>query len=370
MRLPMTVSIMTLLLVSGSAFATSGGVHLCVSAGKLFPESTEKLQETVHRFLEEAQAPAPTEPLIACVVPHGPYGISGRVAAEAFKHLRKGQYKRVIVLGASHANMAFENCSIAAVDAYATPMGLVPMDARAVRTLCYSALFSARSMRYAHLQRGFLTKSKRQPLHEYEHSIDIILPFLQDRLGDFELVPILVGKLVGGNNRFSEKRAEAIATHLRKLLDGETLLVVSTDFTHFGNDFSFRPFNSDIFNKIEQLDRAGLKRLALNDSEAFEDFIKKSKVPICGLDALRVLLKILPKRAYGTLLGHEMSGRFYNDENRSVSYAAMNFYLSDKQRPKAPVAPPAPKKVTPDAPDDEVRKAPITFTNAGARSKE
>lgn len=316
-----------------SAAPEEGVVRLCVSAGRMFPETEPELRATVTRLLDEAKAPVPTEPLFACVVPHGPYGISGKVAAEAFKYLKPGQFKRVIVLGASHAEMAFEDCSMDAVDAYATPMGFVPLDKVAVRTLTYSTLFATRALRYNHKEKGFLSESERKPLHEYEHSIEMVLPFLQERLGKFELVPILVGELTNGTGQYNEKRTEAVAMQLKRIMDSETLLVVSTDFTHFGNDFSYRPFDSDILNKIDKLDDAGLTRLAANDYDGFEKFIHSTKVPICGLNALRVLEKLLPSNAHGVLLGHDTSGRFYNDENRSVSYASMNFYLSDKPRP-------------------------------------
>lgn len=347
--------------------ATSGGVRLCVGAGQMFPETAEGLRDSVVGLLNEAEAPAPPGPLVAMVVPHGPYGISGAVAAAAFKHVEKGQFDRVIVLGASHADMTFQGCSIAAVDAYATPMGLVPLDKEAVRKLCYSALFGIRSMRYEHLQRGFLTESERKPLHEYEHSIEIVLPFLQERLGSFELVPILVGRLTDGSERYSEMRTEAVAEILRDIIDEKTLIVVSTDFVHFGNDFSYRPFSTDILNKIDELDMAGLKHLGTNDFDAFDHFIKTSQAPICGLNALRVLLKVLPDNARGTILGHATSGRFYNNENRSVSYASMNFYLLDNP-------PPRPKKIPRETAETAREKgsasarhgkAPVTITNTG-----
>jgi len=333
------VAIVIVVVAISSALAEQGVVRLCVSAGKLFPETEEGLRTTVTRLLDEAKAPEPTEPLFACVVPHGPYGISGKVAAEAFKHLKPGQYKRVIILGASHAEMSFEDCSMDAVDVFATPMGFVPLDKVAVRTLTYSTLFATRALRYNHRDNGFLSETERKPLHEYEHSVEIVLPFLQQRLGKFELVPILVGQLTNGTGQYSEKRTEAVAAQIKRIMDHETLLVVSTDFTHFGNDFSYRPFNDDIFNRIDKLDKVGLDRLAANDYEGFEAFIEKTKVPICGLNALRVLEKLLPANAYGKVLAHDTSGRFYKDENRSVSYASVNFYLSDTPRPGAMPAP-------------------------------
>ncbi len=329
------IAIVVVLVAVSATVAEEGVVRLCVSAGKLFPETEADLRTTVTRLLDEAKAPEPTEPLFACVVPHGPYGISGKVAAEAFKHLKPGQFKRVIVLGASHAEMSFEDCSMDAVDVFATPMGFVPLDKVAVRTLTYSTLFATRALRYNHQDNGFLSETERKPLHEYEHSVEIVLPFLQQRLGKFELVPILVGQLTNGTGQYSEKRTEAVAAQIRRIMDHETLLVVSTDFTHFGNDFSYRPFDDDIFNKIDKLDKVGLDRLAANNYEGFEAFIKKTKVPICGLNALRVLEKLLPANAYGKVLAHDTSGRFYNDENRSVSYASVNFYLSSTTRPSA-----------------------------------
>lgn len=341
--------------IASFAVAEQGVVRLCVSAGRYFPATDEELRATVTRFLDEAQAPASEDPLYACVVPHGPYGISGKVAAEAFKYLKPGQFKRVIVLGASHAGVDFEDCSIDAVDTYATPMGFVPLDKKAVRTLTYSTLFSTRSLRYNHEQKGFLTESERKPIHEYEHSIEMVLPFLQQRLGQFELVPILVGQLTDGTGEFSEKRAEAVAMQLLRVIDRETLIVVSTDFTHFGNDFSYRPFENDIPARIEKLDKAGLTRLASNDFDAFEDFIKKTKDPICGLNALRVLEKVLPVNAYGKLLARDTSGRFYKDENRSVSYASMNFYVSSAPRPSVM---PDPVEATRLGPPEEASAAP------------
>lgn len=353
-----TILITTILaLLAGTALAEPGVVRLCVSAGRLFPETEADLRAAVTRYLDEAQPPVPNAPLAACVVPHGPYGISGKIAAAAFKHLKPGQYTRVIVLAASHAEMDFEDCSIDAVDAYATPMGFVPLDKAAVRTLTYSALFSTRSLRYNHEQRGFLTESERKPLHEYEHAIELVLPFLQERLGDFKLVPILVGQLTNATGQFSESRAETVADQLSRIIDDKTLLVVSTDFTHFGNDFSYRPFDNDIFNRIEKLDNAGLERLADNNFDEFEDFVRKTKVPICGHNALRVMLKLLPKNAKGTLLARDTSGRFYNDENRSVSYASMNFYLTERPRPSIQ---PDPVEATRLAPLPEAEQAPAT----------
>lgn len=368
-------SLLGLFLIAATILPTGAAplesIRLCVSAGTLFPETREGLHEATVRLLNEAEAPEVADSLYACLVPHGPYGISGKIAAQAFKHLKPGQFERVIVLGASHAQIEFEDCSIPDVDAYATPLDFVPLDLMAVRKLTYSPLFNSRSMRYTHEQKGFLSTTERKPLHEYEHSIEMVLPFLQERLGNFTLIPILVGRLYNPELQYNpervEERAQAIATHIRKLMDGKTLLVVSSDFVHFGNDFSYRPFETDVFKRIEKLDRAGLTRLAANDYAEFESFHRKSgEVPICGLNAIRVLLKVLPRNAYGELLGLDCSGRFYNDENRSVSYASMNFYLGPHKRPKPDLPPllderaeevaPPPKTETPTAP-------PVTLTN-------
>ena len=89
-------------------------VHRPVGPGLLYPNTTSKMLKAIFELLEEAEGPSPKARLLACVAPHSALGLSGEVAAEAFKDLRPGQYDRVMVLAPAHY-ASFSGCSIAAV---------------------------------------------------------------------------------------------------------------------------------------------------------------------------------------------------------------------------------------------------------------
>ena len=99
-------------------------------------------------------------------------------------------------------------------------------------------------------------------LHQREHSIEVELPFLQVALGQFKLVPILVGGLAPGD-------AEKIAAALREYLTPSTLVVISSDFTHYGPNYDYLPFTQDVEQNLRKLDmgavdlhpQEGLRRL-------------------------------------------------------------------------------------------------------------
>jgi AmmeMemoRadiSam system protein B len=189
-------------------------VRLSVAAGPLYPMDVDTLRRVVNNFCDGADVVAREERLLACVVPHGGYGLSGEVAGHAFKDLKPGQYSRVIVLAPSHF-AAFESCSIVAARAYVTPLGFVPIDQEAVRELNFSPLISTRGLRYK--SSDFLSSSQYVKLHEEEHSIEAVLPFLQERLGNFSLVPILVGELgdASGKGSVRRNRIESIAAKIK-----------------------------------------------------------------------------------------------------------------------------------------------------------
>lgn len=292
-------------------------VRKSIANGPMYPEKREDVLKALNRFYEGVTYSPPNQKLIACVVPHSAWGFCGPIDAAAFKELEVGQYERVIVLAPPH-NMGFEGCSIPAVEAFTIPLGLIPLDGKVIGQLNYSALVSLRGVNY--------TKSTKPKLHETETSIENVLPFLLERIGPFFLVPMLVGDLKELDGKLSVARIEAVADALREVMDEKTLLVVSTDFTHFGNDFSFRPFSTDVSANIEKLDREAIRLLMEKDFDGLVRFLEKTNAPICGEASLLVLLKLLPPEARGEFLGYTQSMAKTKDQNRSVSYAAINFY--------------------------------------------
>ncbi len=305
--------------------------------GTHYPDTPESLLAKVQELFAAADAPDIAEPMAGCIASPGPYGLAGPVTAQAFKNIKPGQYDRVIILSAAH--MAdIENCSVEAVDAFVTPLGPVPLDEDALRQILFSPLFTARSLYYQ-------AKAQRAQVHEYEYGVEVLLPYLQERLHEFKLVPILVGRLNDAAGKFNPATVDAIAKVLRPIVTDRTLVVASSSFTSFGNDFSNRPFNDNIIANIEHLDRQAFDCLMAMDVKCFTAYLDATKNVIDGRHPIEILLKLMPPQARARILGYEVSASKTGDLNRSVSYAAFTFH--DPSRPPL------------DARPDKVRPLPL-----------
>ncbi|MCH2379431.1 MAG: AmmeMemoRadiSam system protein B, partial [Pedosphaera sp.] len=144
----------------------------------------------------------------ALVVPHAGHIYSGPIAGVAYASVRHlaNRIERVVLLGPAH-RVAFKGIAVPSVDAHATPLGDIPVD--------WQSVAQALSLPQVHIS---------DAVFEGEHSLEVHLPFLQRTLGEFALVPFLVG----------DATPEAVEQILRKLWGGpETLIVISTDLSHF-----------------------------------------------------------------------------------------------------------------------------------------
>jgi MEMO1 family protein len=288
-----------------------------IVAGIWYPAEKDKLVAEVERCMSDSDASAPPGRIMACIVPHAPYSTFGTVAGAAFKLLKGQQYNRVVVLAPAHYS-AFRGCSIPSVQGYRTPLGDIPLDGPAIRALDRSPLIEVRTVRYNN-------RSGHVGLHEREYTVEVVLPFLQQQLGSFELIPILVGDFVDYNKGIDAAALESVADTIRECVDEHTLIVVSSDFTHFGNKFSYRPFHDNIIAGIETLDKTAFNLILKKDFPHFLTYLDETQNKICGKNAIAILLKLLPKNAEGSLLKYEVSARRSNDTTSSISYASIVF---------------------------------------------
>ncbi len=290
--------------------------------GVYYPENPETLLKTVQDLFAAADAPDVSAPMVGCIASPSPYGLAGSVTAQAFKNLKPGQYDRVIIISAAH--MAdIENCSVEAVDAFVTPLGPVPLDVDALRQILFSPLFTARSLNYRKV-------AKHPQVHEYEYGVEALLPYLQERLHEFKLVPIVVGRLTDAGGKFNPATVDAIVRVLRPVITDRTLVVASSSFTHFGNDFSNRPFNDNIIANIEHLDREAFDCVMAMDTKCFEKYLDATKNVIDGRHPIEILMKLMPPQVQPRILGYDTSASKTGDLNRSVSYAAFTFHDPDR----------------------------------------
>ncbi len=316
------------------AAATEGDVREPAAAGRFYPGPAEKLREEVNYLLQAAEPQVPADlngrRPIALIVPHAGYRYSGRTAATCYKLLEDASApSRVIMLGPTHTGVLWATCSVAAHSAYATPLGEVPVDTPLREALIEQEPFH-----------------KTRHAHREEHCLEVQLPFMQVLWPEPPpIVPVIVGRLS------SEHFALASAA-LAGRLDADTLVVVSTDFTHYGPRFRYTPFEGTtgerLGRKIRELDMEAVRHIEELDPQAFSDFMAARQATICGARAITILLDLLSRsdKIRPVFLEWRNSGELTGTYRDSVSYVGMAFYgppeAVEEIRQSLAVAPPAP----------------------------
>ena len=219
----------------------------------------------------------------AVIVPHAGYVYSGPVAASAYARLKPGRgvISRVVLLGPVH-RVPVRGLALPGVDCFRTPLGTLSLDAEAVTKI-----------------RRLRQVVESSAAHAMEHSLEVQLPFLQEVLGNFTLVPLAVG----------DASPEEVAEVLEALWGGtETLIVVSSDLSHY------LPYAT-----ARQVDQE-TARLILDLSTDIRHDQACGGTPVNGL--------LLAARRHGLepkLLDLRNSGDTAGDKSRVVGYAAFAF---------------------------------------------
>jgi AmmeMemoRadiSam system protein B len=252
-------------------------------AGMFYPGNPAELMTTIDALLattKQSNEPAPK----ALIVPHAGYIYSGSTAAMAYASLvpLRQQIKRVVLLGPTH-RVAVNGIAVPEASVFATPLGNIPLDLETIAQLrdMPQIVFSDR-------------------VHAQEHSLEVHLPFLQRVLNDFKLVPLAVG----------EASPEAVAEVLDYLWGGpETLIVISSDLSHFLN-----------YSAAQQVDRNTCQHIMQLDAQ-----IQPQQA--CGAYPVNGLLLAAQQRGLTPQLIHLCnSGDTAGDKNRVVGYASFAFY--------------------------------------------
>ena len=196
-------------------------------AGLFYPADTAELHAQVQQFLNQIQ-PSAEAPPKAIIAPHAGYIYSGPIAATVYARLRaaRDRITRVVLLGPSH-RVGFRGIAASGMTAFETPLGQIPVDQEAVEL--------ARQVPDV----GFLEQA-----HAQEHSLEVHLPFLQEVLGPFKLVPLVVG----------EARPQQVGAVLEALWGGpETLIVISSDLSHYQDYRTAQRMDRETSRAIEEL---------------------------------------------------------------------------------------------------------------------
>lgn len=293
-----------------------------ILAGKWYPETPERIFADVKGFIDPVASHQAPGRLVGAIIPSATWAISGPMSGEILHEIVPGAYDRVIVLTATHTAV-FQGCSVAAVQFYRTPIGPIPMDMDALYLLRRHRLITPRSVSY---NRSLLRSGARKPIHETEYGIEVVLPMLQARLGTFRLMPFVVGDMDSYDGKPDLERIDDVANALKKHVSPTTLVIVTTGLTHYGREYGYVPFNTDIAANIEKLDRQALQYIARRDVPGFLNYIVKSGNPIDGAIPLAIMMRLFPDTVEGQVLHRFSSADVVPDVKTSVSYASVAFY--------------------------------------------
>lgn len=291
-------------------------------AGTWYESDPRKLRAQIDSFLSSARAVlsnkpvesgfndniVPSAPILAIVSPHAGYMFSGSTAAFAYEQARRQKPERIFLLGPSHY-VGFEGAVLPTESAFATPLGDLLVDKDVIEELSDFPLFRQSSQ-----------------VHRREHSLEMQLPFIRATFGDVKIVPIIIGSLP------DEMDVQLMGQILRRYLRAGDLVVVSSDFTHYGPRYEYQPFESDWKEGVRRLDSEAFKHLSKHDLPGFLDFKERTADTICGFYPCAVLSAMLPDTAYGSLLQYRTSqDAIVEDDHNSVSYLALAFSDSQKR---------------------------------------
>lgn len=238
-------------------------------AGAFYPADSRELKETLDIFFKNVSPVSEKREPRAIIVPHAGYVYSGQVAAHAFARINS--YKKIILLGPSH-HVYLNDIAGDTHTFWETPLGKVRI-----------------------IESNFL---KREDAHSEEHCLEVQIPFLQYILPQFDILPLVVG----------EADSKYVSEQVQSELDKHTLLVISSDLSHYHDYQTATELDK---NTVEAIER--LRPNYINEA--------CGKVPILAVLNIAQTLKWEPK-----ILCYKNSGDVSGDKSRVVGYVSVAFY--------------------------------------------
>ncbi len=250
-----------------------------VFSNQFYPADKSTLRQQIKHFFSQVSIVIPPPKII--LVPHAGYQFSGLTAATAYKNIDPNT-KTVILLGASHTT----HFSGAVTDDHTywqMPFGQVPLNQDLIKKL--------------HLHSD-------SSIHQGEHSLEVQIPFLQTILSDFSIVPILLGQT---NDQFLND----FSVQIKSVLGHQTLLVISSDLSHYLPQ-----------SEAESFDSSTVDAILNSDLTYFDDHPDSA----CAFSAIKLALMLRPDQT--KLLDLTNSAISSGDSSRVVGYASIAFYFS------------------------------------------
>lgn len=247
-----------------------------------YPSEKTKLKNEIKFYIDKAKKEfkiknKPTDVKVI-IAPHAGFYYSGLCAASTYQTLlnrneKNKKIKNVIILAPSHTKY-FEGIATPSFDIYKTALGNIKVNKNKIKKLELNKNISF-------VENAFNT----------EHAIEIQLPFLQETIENFEIIPLIVGAVK--DNDYAN-----VANSLKGIIDDNSLIVISSDFIHYGKDYNYTPFNNFILDSIRYVDSEALYAIGKKSFINFNNVVRKTGATICGQNAIKVILKMLENKDF------------------------------------------------------------------------
>ncbi len=279
-------------------------------AGAFYPKSSDELREVIKESMDKAQSIAKDSDdyrgIKAIMAPHAGYFFCKKGLAAVYQPLKMTgfPFKKVFIIGPSHRYRT-KGGALSSAEYWRTPLGKVPVDEKVSKKIVNS------SDRMEFDDRA----------HAREHSIEVQLPYLMEAANgkDFKIIPILI-------NSPNPADQQALADSLAEFAsDPESLVIISTDLSHYPKGDLAESVDKEILKKVVQLDPKGTK---LTNASIMSRDAPNLLCTMCGLDGVIAALKASKRLGIGSarLVDYSHSGEASNDNSKVVGYGAVLFY--------------------------------------------
>ena len=265
-------------------------------AGQFYPDDPHELRRVVARYIDNAalQATAPLPKVM--IAPHAGYIFSGPTAGYAYARIRNASPGRVVLLGVSH-HRRFDGISFFNGHAFQSPLGDMPLD---------TAFLNKMAAEFP---------SELPQAHEYEHTLEVHIPFIQEGMNNTLVAPLLFGARAGDFHvEFGRRLAD--------ILNPDDIVIASTDLSHFLSE-----------KEANAVDRHTIEIILSGDIDRLIRELRNETCSMCGGAAVVAALACAAAQDANTriLLDYRTSAQVSGDYGRVVGYAAIAIE-QDKER--------------------------------------
>ncbi len=262
-------------------------------AGSFYTSEPAELKSQVKRFLSNVKCEQGKS--LFAIAPHAGHEYSGQTAAYTYSALEKAD--TYIIIGPNHRGMGHP-AAVSMQDAWYTPLGPIEVDRELAAKICREP-----------------TLEPDEDAHELEHSIEVQLPFLQERSGKFKIVPISLAasgdpkEMLGFCSRIADSISKSVKESKKKIA-----IIASSDFSHF------LPKET-----AERLDLKAIAKIKTLSAKEFLESVLLEDLSICGFAPITVLMLAAGKLGAkkGKLLHYTTSADTTGDPSSVVAYASL-----------------------------------------------